>query len=72
MYGVDTISCGATIAFAMECFEKGIIGLDQTEGSTSVLAMPKQCLLPWSRSSQSGTIRDSVVSGLGSRRPSLG
>ena len=22
-YGVDTISCGATIAFAMECFEKG-------------------------------------------------
>ncbi len=25
MYGVDTISCGATIAFAMECFEKGII-----------------------------------------------
>ena len=24
-YGVDTISCGGTIAFAMECFEKGII-----------------------------------------------
>jgi aldehyde:ferredoxin oxidoreductase len=32
MYGVDTISCGATIAFAMECFEKGIIGLEQTGG----------------------------------------
>ena len=32
MYGVDTISCGATIAFAMECFEKGIIGLDDTGG----------------------------------------
>jgi aldehyde:ferredoxin oxidoreductase len=31
-YGVDTISCGATIAFAMECFEKGIIGLEQTGG----------------------------------------
>jgi len=31
-YGVDTISCGATIAFAMECFEKGIIGLAQTGG----------------------------------------
>ena len=30
MYGVDTISCGATIAFAMECFEKGIIGLKDT------------------------------------------
>jgi aldehyde:ferredoxin oxidoreductase len=31
-YGVDTISCGATIAFAMECFEKGIIGIEQTGG----------------------------------------
>ncbi|HSF81035.1 MAG TPA: aldehyde ferredoxin oxidoreductase family protein [Anaerolineales bacterium] len=31
-YGVDTISCGATIAFAMECYEKGIIGLDDTGG----------------------------------------
>jgi aldehyde:ferredoxin oxidoreductase len=31
-YGVDTISCGATIAFAMECFEKRIIGVDQTGG----------------------------------------
>lgn len=32
MYGVDTISCGATIAFAMECFEKGIITKDDTDG----------------------------------------
>lgn len=32
MHGVDTISCGATIAFAMECFEKGLIGLEQTGG----------------------------------------
>lgn len=31
-YGVDTITCGATIAFAMECFERGLIGLDQTDG----------------------------------------
>lgn len=30
--GVDTIACGATIAFAMECFEKGIIGKEQTGG----------------------------------------
>ncbi len=34
MYGVDTISCGATIAFAMECFEKEIIGLEDTGGIT--------------------------------------
>lgn len=32
MYGVDTISCGATIAFAMECYEKGIIGKEETGG----------------------------------------
>jgi aldehyde:ferredoxin oxidoreductase len=32
MYGVDTIACGATIAFGMECFEKGIITKEQTGG----------------------------------------
>jgi aldehyde:ferredoxin oxidoreductase len=32
MHGVDTISCGATIAFAMECYEKGIITQEQTGG----------------------------------------
>ena len=31
-YGVDTISCGATIAFAMECFEKGILTREGTGG----------------------------------------
>jgi aldehyde:ferredoxin oxidoreductase len=31
-YGVDTIACGATIAFAMECFEKGIITSKDTGG----------------------------------------
>ena len=31
-HGVDTIACGATIAFAMECFEKGIISKEQTGG----------------------------------------
>jgi aldehyde:ferredoxin oxidoreductase len=32
MYGVDSITCGATIAFAMECFEKGIITKEETGG----------------------------------------
>ena len=32
MYGVDSITCGATIAFAMECFEKGIITIKDTGG----------------------------------------
>jgi len=31
-YAVDTIACGATIAFAMECFEKGIITREHTGG----------------------------------------
>jgi aldehyde:ferredoxin oxidoreductase len=30
--GMDTISCGATIAFAMECYEKGLITKKETEG----------------------------------------
>jgi aldehyde:ferredoxin oxidoreductase len=31
-YGLDTISCGATIAFAIECFENGLITDRDTEG----------------------------------------
>jgi len=31
-YGIDTISTGSTIAFAMECYEKGIITKDQLGG----------------------------------------
>ncbi len=31
-YGLDTISTGAVIAFAMECYEKGIITREDTEG----------------------------------------
>jgi aldehyde:ferredoxin oxidoreductase len=31
-YAVDTIAAGATIAFAMECFESGVITKDQTDG----------------------------------------
>jgi aldehyde:ferredoxin oxidoreductase len=34
MHGLDTISCGATIAFAMECFERGLISEADTEGLT--------------------------------------
>jgi len=30
--GLDTISAGATIAFAMECYQRGILNLDQTGG----------------------------------------
>lgn len=30
--GLDTISCGATVAFAMECFEHGILSEEETGG----------------------------------------
>lgn len=32
MYGMDTISCGATIAFAMECYQQGLIDKNSTDG----------------------------------------
>lgn len=32
MHGLDTISCGATISFAMECFENGLLTLEDTGG----------------------------------------
>jgi len=32
MYGMDTISCGATIAFAMECYENGLLTAEDTNG----------------------------------------
>ena len=32
MYGLDTIACGATISFAMECFEHGLLTLEDTGG----------------------------------------
>src|SRR5680860_59168 len=31
-YGIDTISCGATVAFAMECYERGLITKAETGG----------------------------------------
>ncbi|MCA9866366.1 MAG: aldehyde ferredoxin oxidoreductase family protein [Anaerolineae bacterium] len=32
MYGVDSISCGATLSWAMECFEQGVLTLEDTDG----------------------------------------
>jgi len=31
-YGMDTISCGATVAWAMDCFERGLITTEDTGG----------------------------------------
>ena len=43
-YGLDTISCGSTIAFAMECFEKGILSQAQTEGMGIHFGNPESML----------------------------
>jgi aldehyde:ferredoxin oxidoreductase len=32
MYGMDTIACGATIAWAMDCFENGLLAEKDTDG----------------------------------------
>jgi aldehyde:ferredoxin oxidoreductase len=32
MYGLDTISCGATIAWAMDCYENGLLSTEDTGG----------------------------------------
>jgi aldehyde:ferredoxin oxidoreductase len=32
MYGMDTISCGATVAWAMDCYERGLLTVDDTGG----------------------------------------
>ena len=32
MYGMDTIACGATIAWAMDCFEQGLLTTEDTGG----------------------------------------
>jgi aldehyde:ferredoxin oxidoreductase len=32
MYGMDTITCGATIAWAMDCFEQGLLATNDTDG----------------------------------------
>ncbi len=49
--GMDSISTGATVAFAMECFEKGIITREMTGGlelswgnSPAIVAMVKQMI----------------------------
>ena len=31
-YGIDTMTAGVTIGFAMECFEKGLISLEDSDG----------------------------------------
>jgi aldehyde:ferredoxin oxidoreductase len=45
IYGLDTISCGTSIAFAMECFERGLItcadtgGIELTWGNTDAVIL---------------------------------
>jgi aldehyde:ferredoxin oxidoreductase len=61
-YAVDTIACGATIAFAIECYEKGIIGKEQTGGLELRFGDPEVML----------KVLDQIVKGEGELGPVLG
>jgi aldehyde:ferredoxin oxidoreductase len=43
-YGMDSISCGATIAFAAECFEKGLISSSDLDGGQLRWGNPEDVL----------------------------
>jgi aldehyde:ferredoxin oxidoreductase len=40
LYGIDTISTGTALAFAMECYERGIIGKEETGGIELIWGNP--------------------------------
>ncbi len=44
--GMDTISAGGTVAFAMECYEKGILTKEDTGGLELTGEMPRRSS-PW-------------------------
>ena len=41
-YGIDTMSTGGTIAFAIECYENGILTKEDTDGLASPGEIMKQ------------------------------
>jgi aldehyde:ferredoxin oxidoreductase len=41
--GMDTISAGGTIAWAMECFEKGLLTVHETGGCAYSSATRRRC-----------------------------
>ncbi len=76
-YGIDTISCGGTIAWAMECFENGILTLEDTEGIDLSFGDPKaflqtvECIASGSRFGNLlglGSARAAEVLGRGSEK----
>jgi aldehyde:ferredoxin oxidoreductase len=73
MYGVDTISCGATIAFAMECYEKGIIGKEETGGIDLRFGNAEAMLQALEQIVRNeGPLGTRALTGFGARRPDLG
>jgi len=43
-YGLDTISAGVTVAFAMECYEKGLLTRNQVDGIDARFGNPQAML----------------------------
>jgi len=77
-YGVDSITCGATIAFAIECFEKGVINTKDTGGITlkfgdpdmvlSVLDQIVRCSTPFGKILAQGSARAAEKWGLEAKK----
>ncbi|MBA4376007.1 MAG: aldehyde:ferredoxin oxidoreductase [Anaerolinea sp.] len=77
-YGVDSITCGATIAFAIECYEKGIInskdtgGIELKFGNTDavlqVLGEIVNCSTPFGKVLAEGSARAAEAFGAESRK----
>jgi len=57
-YGIDTISAGATIACAMELYEKGIIKPDEIDGPPLKFGSG-EAIVEWTRKIRWGPARDS-------------
>jgi aldehyde:ferredoxin oxidoreductase len=45
--GMDTISAGGTVAFALECYEKGILTKEDTGGLELSWGTPRPSLRSW-------------------------
>jgi aldehyde:ferredoxin oxidoreductase len=71
-YGVDTISCGGTIAFAMECFEKGIITSKDLDGGQLRWGNPDDVLTIMGKIAKRQGIGDMLAEGSRSAAKKIG
>ena len=71
-YGMDSISCGATIAFAMECFEKGLITSKDLDGGQLRWGNPDDVLAVMEKISKRQGFGDVLAEGSRSAAKKIG